>query len=136
MKKFLALLFVCAGLTAMAAPHVNKADLAQANKGEMLLKSNTMAKHYTTAATQSFMAGAKQALQSKRVKPENLVNQRAPRHLSDADMIGLNSVCFLYAYDVLGDSAVQADPFYAASGAYWYPDVSEGLYFAGFYWGH
>ncbi len=118
----------------MAAPHVNKADLAQVNKGEMLLKSNTMAKHYTTAATQSFMAGAKQALQSKRVKPENLVNQRAPRRLSDADMIGMNSVCFLYAYDITGDEPVPADPFYAGSGAYWYPDASDGLYFAGFYW--
>ncbi len=31
MKKFLALLFVCAGLTAMAAPQVNKADLKTVN---------------------------------------------------------------------------------------------------------
>jgi hypothetical protein len=37
MKKFLALLFVCAGLTAMAAPHVNKAELTQANKGQMVM---------------------------------------------------------------------------------------------------
>ncbi len=134
MKKFLALLFVCAGLTAMAAPHVNKADLAQVNKGQMLMKSNTMTQHYTSAATQSFMAGAKQALQSKRINPENLVNQRAPRRLSDQDIIGMPYVCFLYAYDISGDEPVEADPYYAAGGAYWTISDSYGLSFAGFYW--
>ena len=132
MKKFLALLFVCAGLTAMAAPHVNKADLAQVNKGQMLMKSNTMTQHYTSAATQSFMAGAKQALQSQRINPENLVSKRAPRRLSSySDILNTPYVCFLYAYDVMGDEPVQADPFYAGGGAYWYPSQPA---FAGFYW--
>ena len=132
MKKFLALLFVCAGLTAMAAPHVNKADLAQVNKGQMLMKSNTMTQHYTSAATQSFMAGAKQALQSQRINPENLVSKRAPRRLSSySEILNTPYVCFLYAYDIMGDEPVEADPFYAGGGAYWHPNQTA---FAGFYW--
>ena len=132
MKKFLALLFVCAGLTAMAAPHVNKADLVQANKGQMLMKSNTMANQLTSGVNKNFMEAAKKAVQ--RNHAENLVNQRAPKRLSDADMIGLPSVCFLYAYDVMGDEPVEADPYYAGRGGGWYPDASDGVYFAGLYW--
>ena len=47
MKKFLALLFVCAGLTAMAAPQVNKADLTPVNKGQMVMKANTLTNQLT-----------------------------------------------------------------------------------------
>ena len=134
MKKFLALLFVCAGLTAMAAPHVNKAELVQANKGKMVMKSNTMAQQFTGAATQNFMVGAKQALKNQRVKPENLVNQRAPRRLSDAEIAATPGVIFEYIYDITGDSPVQADPFYNGGYTRWYPDVSDGLYIAGLYY--
>lgn len=134
MKKFLALLFVCAGLTAVAAPRINKADIAQANKGQMVLKANNLAAQYTAKAMNMPQAKNMTPMTS-RFTPNNLVEARkAPRRLSDADMIGLNSVCFLYAFDITGDEPVAADPFYAGSGAYWYPDVAEGLYFAGFYW--
>jgi hypothetical protein len=132
MKKFLALLFVCAGLTAMAAPHVNKADLTQANKGQMVMKANNMANNLTAGVTKDFMEAAKQNVQKNHAT--NLVNKRAPRRLSNEEIIANPYVCFLYAYDVMGEEQVQADPFYASSGAYWYPDASEGLYFAGFYW--
>ena len=132
MKKFLALLFVCAGLTAMAAPHVNKADLTQANKGQMVMKANNMANNLTAGVTKDFMEAAKQNVQKNHAT--NLVNKRAPRRLSNEEIIANPYVCFLYAYDVMGEEQVQADPFYAGSGAYWYPDASEGLYFAGFYW--
>ena len=133
MKKFLALLFVCAGLTAMAAPHVNKADLAQANKGQKVMKATSMATQFTSNVMNMQAKGM--TPMKSRFTPNNLVEARkAPRYLSDADMIALPSVCFLYAYDITGDSPVAADPFYAASGAYWYQNVSQGLYFAGFYW--
>lgn len=118
----------------MAAPHVNKAELMQANKGQMVMKANTLCNQMTAAATQSFMAGAKKSLQTQRINPENLVNQRAPRRLTDQELTSLPHVCFLYAYDIMGEEPVPADPFYAGGGAYWYPDLSEGLYFAGFYW--
>ena len=132
MKKFLALLFVCAGLTAMAAPHVNKAELTQANKGQMVMKANNLTNNLTAGVTKNFMEAAKKNVQLNHAT--NLVNKRAPRRLSDAEIIGNPYVCFLYAYNIMGDEPVQADPFFAGSGAYWYPDVSEGLYFAGFYW--
>ena len=134
MKKFLALLFVCAGLTAMAAPHVNKADLVQANKGQMVKKATPMASQFTSNVMN--MPQTKNVTPMKsRFTPNNLVEARkAPRYLSDADMIAMPSVCFLYAYDVMGDEPVPADPFYAGSGAFWYPNTDEGLYFAGFYW--
>ena len=132
MKKFLALLFVCAGLTAMAAPHVNKAELTQANKGQMVMKANTLTNNLTAGVSKSFMEAAKQNVRKNHAT--NLVNKRAPRRLSDAEIIANPYVCFLYAYNVMGDEPVEADPFYAGSGAYWYPDTSDGLYFAGFYW--
>ena len=129
MKKFLALLFVCAGLTAMAAPHVNKADLSTANKGQMVMKANTLSNQLTASVSKSFMEGAK-----KDIQRHNLVNTRAQQPTSDEELTSINHICFLYAYDIMGDEPVPADPFYAGSGAYWYPDLSEGLYFAGFYW--
>ena len=133
MKKFLALLFVCAGLTAMAAPHVNKADLVQANKGQMVKKATPAATQFTSNVMN--MQAKNLTPMKSRFTPNNLVEARkAPRYLSDADMIGLNSVCFLYAYDVMGDEPVAADPYYAGSGAFWYPTTDEGLFFAGFYW--
>ena len=134
MKKFLALMFVCAGLTAMAAPHVNKADLAQVNKGQMVMKANTMANELThSMVSQEFMAAAKKNVQ--RTSTSNLVNKRAPRRLSDAEIINNPYVCFLYAatYDENGNH-VEEDPFFAGGGASWYPNTSDGLYFAGFYW--
>ncbi|MBQ1745692.1 MAG: hypothetical protein II043_00255, partial [Muribaculaceae bacterium] len=111
MKKFLALLFVCAGLTAMAAPHVNKADLTQANKGQMVMKANNMANNLTAGVTKDFMEAAKQNVQKNHAT--NLVNKRAPRRLSNEEIIANPYVCFLYAYDVMGEEQVQADPFYA-----------------------
>ena len=132
MKKFLALLFVCVGLTAMAAPHVNKADLTQANKGQMVMKANTLTNNLTAGVTKNFMEAAKQNVRMNHAT--NLVNKRAPRRLSDEEIMNGNYVCFLYAYDIMGDEPVEADPYFAGSGAYWYPDLEDGLYFAGFYW--
>ena len=132
MKKFLALLFVCAGLTAMAAPHVNKADLTQANKGQMVMKANNLTNNLTSGVTKNFMEAAKKNVQMNHAT--NLVNKRAPRRLSNEEIINIPYVCFLYAYDVLGDEPVEADPYFAGGGAYWYPDTSQGLYFAGLYW--
>ena len=133
MKKFLALLFVCVGLTAMAMPHVNKAELTQANKGQMVMKANTLTNNLTAGVSKSFMAAAKQNVQKNHAT--NLVNKRAPRRLSNEEIINGKYVCFLYAYDVSGEEPVEADPYFAGSGAYWYPEVEDGsIYFAGFYW--
>ena len=134
MKKFLALLFVCTGLTAMAAPQVNKVDMPTAAKGQMVMKANTLTNNLTSGmVSKNFMEAAKKNVQMNHAT--NLVNKRAPRHLSNEEIIANPYVCFLYAYDLTsGEDNVPADPFYAGSGAYWYPDASDGLYFAGFYW--
>ena len=132
MKKLLGLLFVCAGLTAMAAPHLNKADVMMATKGQMVMKANTLSNNLTSGVTKNFMEAAKKHVQMNHAT--NLVNKRAPHRLSNEEIIGMPYVCFLYAYDIMGEEHVQADPFYAAGGAYWYPDASDGLYFAGLYW--
>ena len=131
MKKILALLLVCAGLTAMAAPQVNKADLATV-KGEKVMKANTLGSQLTASVTKSFMEGAKKDVVRNHT---NLVNKRAPRRMNAEELVTKEHVCFLYVvtYDNEGNM-VEDDPFYAGSGAYWYPDLSEGLYFAGFYW--
>ena len=134
MKKFLAFLFVCAGLTAMAAPQVNKVDMPTAAKGQMVMKANTLTNNLTSGmVSKNFMEAAKKNVQMNHAT--NLVNKRAPRHLSNEEIIANPYVCFLYAYDLTsGEDNVAADPFYAGSGAFWYPDASDGLYFAGFYW--
>ena len=134
MKKLLVLLFVCAGLTAMAMPHVNKAELTQANKGQMVMKANTLTNNLTAGVSKSFMQAAKQNVQKNHAT--NLVNKRAPRRLSNEEIINGNYVCFLYAYDITGEEPVEADPYFAGSGAYWYPEIDEDgtIYFAGFYW--
>lgn len=136
MKKLLALIFVCAGLTAMAAvPQVNKADLSKANKGEMLMKSNTLANHLTASVSPEFMAAAKKNVVKNH--SANLVNKRASRSImSDQELVSIPHVCFLYKCNYNEDYTgyVEADPFFAGGGAYWYPNLSQGLYFAGFYW--
>ena len=64
MKKFLALAFVCAGLTAMAVtPRVNNVNIAdltkKAGNGSMVMKSNTLAKSLT-AGVMNVQAGKSQ----------------------------------------------------------------------------
>ena len=78
MKKFLALLFVCAGLTAMAAPQVNKADLTQVNKGQMVMKANTLTNQLTAGVSKSFMEAAKKNVQ--RTHADQVLN-RAPKRM-------------------------------------------------------
>ena len=134
MKQLFVIICLIASLTVMAAPHVNKADLAQANKGQMVMKANTLANHLNGVASKNFMEAAKKNVQMNHAT--NLVNKRAPRRLTNEEIISGDYVCFLYAYDIMGEGPVQADPFFAGSGAYWYPMIDEDgtIYFAGFYW--
>ena len=133
MRQIIAFILFCTTLSIMAAPHVIKADLVQTNKGQMVKKATPAATQFTSNVMN--MQGKNLTPMKSRFTPNNLVEARkAPRYLSDDDMAGLNSVCFLYAYDITGDSPVPADPFYASKGAYWYPNTDEDLYFAGFYW--
>jgi len=133
MKKFLALALLCAGLTMSANVHqVNTAAIP----GQKVMKANNLTTQLTSGVvSKQFMEGAKQSLASKKITADNLVNKRAPRRMNDQELVSKNHVTFLYVvtYDENGNY-VEDDPFYAGSGAYWYPNLSDGLYFAGLYW--
>ena len=94
MKKFFALLFVCAGLTAMAGvPQINKADIAKATKGQMVMKANTFTQEMT-APVMHQMTGAKAPAASKLINAmrpsvvnNKTVRKSAPRRLSNADIV-------------------------------------------------
>lgn len=145
MKKVLFLLCACASLAATAAilpekkanfHDVRLEKVKKLQKFEDCLKT-TVTPEPGGASYKQFMDGAKKSLQDKKVNHENLVNKRTPRRLSNEDIISNPYVCFLYAYDYDSDSGemVPADPFYAGSGAYWYPFIEDDyIFFAGFYW--
>lgn len=141
MKKVLFLLCACACLAATATiMPTNKANF-QAVRGEKVMSRHTTADILTPSVSpnpsyKKFMEGAKKSLQDKKVNHDNLVNKRAPQRLSDDEIVSNPYVCFLYVYDFDFDNGeyVPSDPYFAGSGAYWYPDASNGLYFGGFYW--
>ena len=117
MKKFFALLFVCAGLTAMAAvPHVNNAKVAQGKaQTSMVLKSNTLANQMTAPAMK---AGKNMSVQQffaeRNVTPsDNKLMKKAPARVS-ADDVMLTKIAFMVAYDYDADAGemVQANNFY------------------------
>ena len=85
MKKFLALLFVCAGMTAMAGvPQVNKADF-QSAKGQKVMKANTLSHELSAPAMQSqSMLTPRQVMKQHGMSLQNNnLMKRAPRRLSD-----------------------------------------------------
>ena len=138
--RHLMILLLCVGTclaAAAGAPQLRRSSFSFATDlQKKVYAKNRLMNHYTLNPERpNVMAGAKNSLQRQQMKPDNLVNKRAPRRLSDADMISMPSICFLYAYDIMGDEPVPADPYYAGQGAYWYPDTNVGLYFAGLYWG-
>ena len=143
MKKVLfILLCVCACMAATATiPLIDKANFHTA-LSKKLTKQNKLSELTKTTLRpdgttyKQFMDGAKKSLQNQKVGRDNLVNKRAPRRLSDDEIINNPYVCFLYAYeyDYENGDMFPSDPFYASGGAYWYPDTSDGLYFAGLYW--
>lgn len=138
MKKFLALLFVCAGLTAMAGvPQINKAGLAKLAKSQKVMKANTLS-HELTAP---MMMNQKNALTPRQVTQkygftlkDNKLNKRAPRRLSNEDIAANSYLDFRYAY-ILTDSGIVADdPHYLVNqSSYWTIDNGQ-LYAAGIVW--
>ena len=139
--RHLMILLLCVSTCLMAAagvPQLKRSNFSfTPDRQSKVYMQNRLMNHFNFNPgnqDQDFSPRAQNSLQRQRLNPDNLVNKRAPRRLSDDDMISKPTVCFLYAYDIMGDEPVPADPFYASGGAYWYPDTSNGLYFAGFYW--
>ena len=110
MKKFLALAFVCAGLTAMAAtPHVNHNVTLNQGKVQkaMLLKSNTLADQLTTPVMKPTKAN-KMSLPNffadKGITPnDNKLVKKAPRRVS-ADDVMSTKIAFMLGYSYNQDS--------------------------------
>ncbi len=107
MKKFLALLFVSAALTSMAAvPHVNtaKMDEGKAQKA-MVLKSNTLANQFTAPVMQgqkNVMSVQKFFAERNLTPNDNLMMRKAPRRVTEDNVLA-EKLVFLVAYD-LNDS--------------------------------
>ncbi len=110
MKKFLALAFVCAGLTAMAAmPHVNHNVTVTQGKAQktMLLKSNTLSNQLTTPvmkATKANKMSLPNFFTDKGVTPnDNKLVKKAPRRVS-ADDVMATKIAFMLGYSYNEDS--------------------------------
>ena len=108
MKKFLALLFVCAGLTAMAVtPRVNMN--AQVRDGKpvknMVMKSNTLANQFTApvmkAKVTKDVMTPQRLFEEKGITPDqNKLMKKAPRRVSADDVMATKLGFMLsYVYD-------------------------------------
>ena len=143
MKKFLALLFVCAGLTAMAGlPQMEKVNFTKATKGQMVMKSNTLSNDLGVRALQ--MKAGKDALTPRKLMKDlnmnlndNMVSRKAPRRLSNADLENLPYIDFRYCYTVT-ENGIEEDPWHYRGGQGVYMKIFEGeayeLWCAGIYW--
>lgn len=139
MKKFLALLFVCAGLTAMAGvPQINKAHFAQANKGQKVMKANTLSQELCAPAMQQ---NSKDMLTPRKLMKDlnmtfgdNRLNRKAPRRLSNEDILNFPYLDFRYVYTIKDGQFVESDYHYrGGEGVYFMEDDGE-MYCAGLYW--
>ena len=95
MKKFLALLFVCAGLTAMAVNpvHTSRTTVKKMNKGAMLMKDNKLSNQLIqNAAAKPMMKFGQKGSLNEFVKThdlsQNLVMKRAPKRATYTDIAG------------------------------------------------
>ena len=110
MKKILALLLVCAGLTATAAPQINRANVVKAAKANtsMVLKSNSLASQFMAPATGKSGMTIQKFVRDNQVNlNENRLSKKAPLRLSE-DEILLPKLMFMEVYN-------------------WYYDDSENL---------
>ena len=145
MKKFLALAFVCAGLTAMAVtPRVNNVNIAdltkKAGNGSMVMKSNTLAKSLT-AGVMNVQAGKsqmspKQFFSSRNLTPgDNALLKRAPRRVTADDIANAEYLDFRYVLTFGEDGYLtQADPYYVGGQGVFFANEDGQLYAAGLYW--
>lgn len=119
MKKLLALLFVCAGLTAMAAtPHVNLNAPVHNGKPvkSMVMKSNTLANQLSAPVMQqnkNAMSVQKFFAEKKVTPADNKLMKKAPRRVGDAEVMA-TKIAFMeqYEYDETAGDVVESNIFY------------------------
>ena len=108
MKKLLALLFVCAGLTAMAAaPHVNiKAPVRDGKPVKsMVMKTNTLANQLSAPVMGLNKGGmsVQQFFAEKKVTPaDNKFMKKAPRRVGDEEVMA-TKIAFMEQYTTAGE---------------------------------
>jgi hypothetical protein len=141
MKKFLALLFVCAGLTAMAGmPQISKPNFSKATNGQMVMKANTFSSEMSAPA----MKYGKDAMTPRKLMKDlnmrlsdNMASNKAPRRLSDNDLENLPYIDFRYCYTIT-ENGIEEDPWYYRGGQGVYMKIFEDsaypLWCAGIYW--
>ncbi len=138
MKKFLALMFVCAGLTAMAGvPQINKADLASV-KGQKVMKANNLTKEFAAPV----MNYGKDVMSPRKVMKDlnmsfndNRLSRKAPRRLSDADVAANKYIDFRYCSTISSDGNIVEDDWYYRGGQGVYMQIDNNqLWCAGIYW--
>ena len=106
MKKFFALLFVCAGLTAMAAvPHVNNnAKVAEGKAPKtMVMKSNTLSNQLIAPVMKTKVTNntltPQRLFAEKGINPgDNKLMKKAPRRVT-ADDVMATKLAFMLAYE-------------------------------------
>lgn len=143
MKKLLALLFVGAGLTAMAgAPQFNKATVTKSAKGQKVMVTNTLSNELT-APVMSQKLGNKapssmRFINSMRPSIANnkIARKGAPRRLSNEDITSAKYLDFRYVWD-FNEAGTGLDwsyyHFRGGEGVYIEEDGGV-LYCAGMYW--
>ena len=101
MKKILALLLLCAGLTATAAPQFNRANIVKSNKAttSMLLKTNSMASQFMAPATGKSSMTIQKFVRDNQVNlNENRLAKKAPMRVTE-DLVLMPKLMFLEMFD-------------------------------------
>ena len=99
MKKILALLFVCAGLTAMAAPQFNRADIVKAPSAAKVMKAPSMAAQFSAPAMGKQSSSLSKYVRDNNVNlNENRLSKKAPLRLGEEE-ITAEKIVFMDAYD-------------------------------------
>ena len=138
MKKFLALLFVCAGLTAMAAaPHVNNTAkiTKQATHAQVMQAANSFDKAQVAKVTTNSLSPKTFFKQYGMTPNDNKLLKKAPRRV-DAGSYGSGThVDFHYIYTFGEDGYLtQADPYYVGGNGVYFQVFDDTMYCAGIYW--
>ena len=139
MKKFLALLFVCAGMTAMAAaPHMNTAQITKKANAPMVMKANTQTNEFAASmkTSKNALTPAKFFKENNLTPADNRMAKQAPRRMSDEDIVNNTYLCYryLYTFDEEGNM-VEQDPWVDGSAQSVYFQIFDDvLYCAGYYW--
>ena len=133
MKKFLALMFVCAGLTAMAVtPQVNNVKVMQGKPNKAMVNKAAMPqnKMMTKDQANKLMTDYSKSLpgffaQHNLTPNDNQLLKKAPRRVSEDALLASSPLfsAITYAYDSQGDSLAMTYPVFTGG---WNIDVAKG----------